>query len=119
VTLFGTEPECQHQRWDRTPNGPVCRKCGHRFNLPIDGETYEEPRDGARLKTAFQRVKDYMESGHSHTLWEIAVACKCSEASASARLRDLRKTRGDFPGWTIKRGYLENGKWRYWRVLPT
>ena len=38
-----------------------------------------------------ERVRRFLTSGRWHTLAEISQACGCSEAAASARLRDLRK----------------------------
>jgi hypothetical protein len=87
-------------------------------NLPFGGTTYEPQRDRTRLKGQLARVADFMGDGKWHTVPELAAACECSETSASARLRDLRKTQGDFPGLTIVREYVSKGLWRYRMVLP-
>lgn len=73
------------------------------------GETFDPARDGARLTAHLQRVRDLMADGRWRTLAEIAAAAGCSEASASARLRDLRKQ-----GKTVARAYVPSGRlWRY------
>ena len=46
-------------------------------------------------------VFDLMKDSKWRTLAEVALACKCSEASASARLRDFRKD--DFGAHTVDR----------------
>lgn len=59
-------------------------------------------------------VWQVMRDRQWHTLAEIAQAANCPQASASARLRDLRKS--DFGARTIERDYVEAGIYRY-RVL--
>lgn len=44
-----------------------------------------------RLAAQLQRVLDYTLGTGWHTLRQISDACKCSEPSASARLREARK----------------------------
>lgn len=51
------------------------------------------PADTQRLAGHLARVRALMADGQWRTLAAIAAACGCSEASASARLRDLRKRR--------------------------
>lgn len=58
----------------------------------FSGATYDHELDHARLSTALGRVYDLMKDGKWRTLRDIAEHCKTSEAGASARLRDLRKT---------------------------
>lgn len=48
-------------------------------------------KDEKRLTGLLQRVYDFMADGRWHTLSEIRDACGGSEASVSARLRDLRR----------------------------
>lgn len=79
------------------------------------GETYDEDRDGERLRTQLRRVYGYMSDGDWHRLSEIADACRGSEAAVSARLRDLRKDR--FGGHIVERQYLRDGLWVY-RLIP-
>lgn len=57
----------------------------------FDGKTYEPEQDKERLTSAMARVYAFLSDGLWHTLREIAEAGKCSEAAASARIRDLRK----------------------------
>lgn len=59
--------------------------------LDFGGKTYDPRRDRSRLKNALQRVYDLMCDGEWRTLRYIACECNCSEAGASARLRDFRK----------------------------
>ena len=79
------------------------------------GDTFDAVRDGERLKSQFERVRDLMTSGEWWTLADIALEAHCSEAGASARLRDLRKEK--FGGYRIEREYSGNGLWKY-RMLP-
>ena len=81
----------------------------------FDGETFEPSRDGERLSAQLDRVRDVMKDRQWRTLHEIAVIVKGSEASVSARLRDLRKAR--FGNHVVEREYLGSGVWQY-RVLP-
>jgi hypothetical protein len=59
----------------------------------FDGHTYSPEHDCERLTGQLLAVWEAMQDGDWHTLEGIARAAKCSEASASARLRDLRKPR--------------------------
>lgn len=65
------------------------------------GETYEPEHDFKRLAGLLQRVHDFMAPGGWHTLADISAACGGSEASVSARLRDLR--RKEYGAHTIER----------------
>ena len=70
--------------------------------LPLfGGETYDAPLDRERLKTLLERVKARMLSGHWYTIAELAAAAGGrSEASISARIRDLRKEK--FGGYRVE-----------------
>ena len=70
-----------------------------------------EPTDEIRLTGQLQRVAEIMGDGKRRTLREIADAARCSEASASARLRDLRKPR--FGALRVER-YKEPGRPGVW-----
>ena len=59
--------------------------------LPYGGDTYEPELDGSRLGAQLAAVRSLMSDGRWRTLREISEATGASEASASARLRDLRK----------------------------
>ena len=58
-----------------------------------DGLTYSQQDDKDRLKSQFSRVKKLMRDREWRTLTEIQNVVGGSEASISARLRDLRKSR--------------------------
>lgn len=79
--------------------------------LNFDGATYSPALDSARLTSALGRVYSLMSDGGWRALSEIATACDCSEAGASARLRDLRKPR--FGGHTVETDRVAGGLWRY------
>lgn len=60
----------------------------------FDGGTFDPEEDEGRLTTQLERVRELMEDERWRTLADIADgAAPCSEASASARLRDLRKAK--------------------------
>lgn len=69
----------------------------------FDGETYEAEFDRERLTGQLRAVYDVVHDGAWRTLAEIAAAMTtpASEASISARLRDLRKEK--FGGFTVER----------------
>lgn len=94
------------------------------FNMPVqsqatgsvfDGTTFDHLRDGVRLTRQLAAVGRLMADGNERVLLEIATAVRCSEASASARLRDLRKTK--FGGHVVQRRNLGGGVWTYRLVL--
>jgi Fic family protein len=82
-------------------------------SLRFDGDTYEEELDQQRLGAQLQRVKLAMASGEWFTLAKLSRIANCSEASASARIRDLRKDR--FGAWTIERRRVSGGLHEYRR----
>lgn len=85
----------------------------------FDGITFSPALDGPRLETALGRVQALMRDGRWRTLDEVARAAGCSQAGASARLRDLRKLR--FGGYTIerrRRGDPSAGLWEYRMATP-
>lgn len=59
----------------------------------FDGETIRPHLDNERLRTLLDRVRTLMRDGRWRTLAEIVEVVGGSEASVSARLRDLRKWR--------------------------
>lgn len=80
------------------------------------GSTYQMQFDYERLSRLLDRVRSFMADTSWHTLSEIAGACGGSEASVSARLRDLRKL-----GMIVQRqrvGDPRRGLFAY-RVLPS
>jgi len=80
----------------------------------FDGETYEEVFDCQRLKGQIRRVYDCMADGNWRTLREISYEAHAPEASVSARLRDLRKSRfGSHKIERRRRGEPSAGIWEY------
>lgn len=81
----------------------------------FDGVTYEPEADQVRLSQLLARVYAVMADGQWRTLREITEALGgASEASVSARLRDLRKLR--FGGYWVdrrRRGKLGSGLFEY------
>lgn len=77
----------------------------------FDGETYVPERDGERLGAQLVAVRTELLDHRWHTLAELARSCHASEASVSARIRDLRKRR--FGAYVVEREYLTGGLWRY------
>lgn len=74
----------------------------------FDGETYAAEHDKDRLSTQLERVKRLMLDGRWRTLSAIAHITQGTEASVSARLRDLRKER--FGSHTVERQALGERK---------
>ena len=84
----------------------------------FDGASFDPAADGARLNRQLRAVFDAMRDGHWHTPEEIAAKTGVGWASASARLRDLRKEKfGAFRVHRQRRGDAERGLFEY-RVLP-
>jgi hypothetical protein len=81
----------------------------------FDGQTYEPIHDFARLRGQLERVNAFMADGRFHTLNEIARAAGGTEASVSARLRDLRKPK--YGSRDVKRERVTGGLFRYRLVL--
>lgn len=83
------------------------------FDLPatFDGKTYDDQRDGDRLRSQLKDVERFLSDFEWHTLAEIAAKSGHPEASISARCRDLRKLK--FGGYIIERMYAGNGLWKY------
>ena len=82
----------------------------------FDGSTFDPVQDGQRLRGQLQAVTRLMSDGHWRSLSQIADGANCSEASASARLRDLRKLK--FGGYTVERQRLNDGSGlHFYRVV--
>lgn len=80
--------------------------------IDFDGATYDRERDGDRLGAQMKAVRDLMLSdGGWRSLTHIAEWIGYPEASVSARLRDLRKTK--FGAYNVERRYVANGLWEY------
>lgn len=83
----------------------------------FDGHTYDEDRDRERLSTLLGRVYEAMHDTDWWTLAELARHTGGSEASVSARLRDLRKPR--FGGHTVQRTRTLLGGLYHYRLIPS
>lgn len=82
----------------------------------FDGQTYDHDRDRERLKGLMLKVYNAMMDGEWRTLRQLTEEIGAgSEASVSARLRDLRKER--FGSHTVEREYIDRGVWKYRLVL--
>lgn len=75
---------------------------------PAKGDTFDSERDGKRLGEQCRKVFDAMKDSRWHTLAEISELTGAPEASASARLRDLRRY-----GFKVEREYVERGLHKY------
>ena len=77
------------------------------------GPAYDAARDGERLQRQMDKIRDFMLGRQDWmTLGEIATATGHPEASVSAQLRHLRKTR--FGSYTVeKRRRGLGGTWEY------
>jgi uncharacterized protein (DUF2132 family) len=79
----------------------------------FDGDTFDGELDGTRLRTLLMRVHRLMHDGEWRTLRRIMMACGGSEASVSARLRDLRKARWGAHTVERRRHPDADGLWLY------
>lgn len=92
--------------------------------MSFDGDTYDPKLDKHRLNTQLEAVKAIMLDGEWRTFDKIkshlalCYSLSASEASISARLRDLRKPK--FGGFTVERKRMrESGLWAYRVVRPS
>lgn len=81
----------------------------------FDGDTYEPDQDHARLKGQLWRVFQLMSDGKWRTLAEISDSAGGTEASVSARLRDLRKDK--YGAREVERERVDGGLFMY-RLKP-
>ncbi len=92
-----------------------------RYGHLFDGETFDKDLDGPRLTSQLELVKQVASTGAWWTLRHLATLCGGTEASISARLRDLRKEK--FGGYVVEKRRIVSGAttsgglWVY-RVLP-
>lgn len=77
----------------------------------FDGATYDKSKDGERLTGLMGRVHALMSDDQWRTLAQIVTECGGTEASVSARLRDLRKDKFKkrYPSENVVRRRVENG----------
>jgi hypothetical protein len=81
----------------------------------FDGQTYKPARDYERLHGQLKSVYDLMADGRWRTLSDISSAVEGSEASLSARLRDLRKEK--YGAHEVQRESVGDGLFRYRLVV--
>ena len=86
----------------------------------FDGRTYERKMDHKRLASQLGRTWKLMGDGRWRTLAQISLIVGCSEAGASARLRDLRKVkfRRVFPNHEVQSRRIKHGLWVYRVIMP-
>lgn len=77
----------------------------------FDGDTYDPTRDEDRLKRQLDLVRRAMSDKQWHTLMYLSIHAGAPEASVSARLRDLRKSKHG--SHIIERRYTGNGLFEY------
>lgn len=86
--------------------------------MSFGGATYNEKRDGDRLRAQLARTRALMQDQAWRTLSEISAVTGDPEASISARLRDFRKTRfGEHVVNARIRGPETMGLWEYQLIL--
>ena len=86
--------------------------------MRFDGPTYQPEFDQSRLATQMGRVWLTLQQGGWFTLGELAARVQAPEASVSARLRDLRKSRfGSHEVLRRPRGSRADGLFEYRLVL--
>ena len=77
----------------------------------FDGATFSPLLDGPRLTSQLERVRKAMSDGKWHSLHELVGSCGGTEASVSARIRDLRKKK--FYNLDVERHRADRGLWLY------
>jgi hypothetical protein len=77
----------------------------------FDGTTYDPREDHKRLNGQLLDVFKLMSDGQWRTLADISSVVEGSEASISARLRDLRKPK--YGARSVERERIEGGLYRY------
>jgi|DEB3_MinimDraft_2_1074329.scaffolds.fasta_scaffold07600_2 hypothetical protein len=82
----------------------------------FNGETFDPDQDTDRLWTQLVKVRNVMFDGNWHQLKELVRICGGTEASISARIRDLRKKR--FGKYIVDRRRVRAGLWEYRLELP-
>ena len=80
----------------------------------FDGVTYNKDKDFKRLSGQLKKVYNLMKDNQWRDLQSIIDVCGGTEASISARLRDLRKEK--FGAFRVDSKRVKNGLWMY-RVL--
>jgi hypothetical protein len=83
--------------------------------IAFDGETYVPSQDYERLNSQLDRVRTLMADAQWRSLNEISSITGGTEASVSARLRDLRKEK--YGAHTVEREHVADGFYRYRLIL--
>jgi len=79
--------------------------------MPTFGPDYDEKIDGLRIKKQMQAIRDFMLNENKYiTLQEIETALGYPQASISAQLRHLRKSR--FGGYLVEKR-RRGTEWEY------
>lgn len=76
------------------------------------GATYDESKDGERLKGQLDRVKRVLSDGVARTLEQVANEANVPLSTVSSRIRDLRKPQ--FGSFTVCSKRISRGLWSYW-----
>lgn len=79
--------------------------------MRFDGSDYVPERDDERLTTQYDRIFSLMSDGQWRTLAQISDRTGDPEASVSAQLRHMRKSR--FGGHQIQKEYVGRGLYDY------
>lgn len=107
---FFTDVTVRHDEYVSTRHEPF-------QGAEFDGETYEPALDRDRLVTQLEAVRQIMADGRWYAIAVLARGCKsltgkhATEASVSARIRDLRKRK--FGGHAIERRRTDGGLFEY------
>ena len=86
----------------------------------FDGATFDAKHDAKRLSSQLDATREVMLDNEWRTLAALVLALRkrglhVTEASISARLRDLRKAK--FGAYSVERRRLLGGLWEY-RIVP-
>jgi hypothetical protein len=81
------------------------------------GPTYDEAKDGRRIKKQHEVIRDFLLNNQNwFTLSELHALLQYPEASISAQLRHLRKVR--FGSYIVEKQRRTNGTWEYKLFKP-
>lgn len=81
------------------------------------GPTYDEEKDGKRIASQMDKIRDYMLEADWRTLKQIESELNYPQSSISAQLRHLRKKQ--FGGYILEKKRVDgNGTWQYRLLKP-
>jgi len=84
-----------------------------RYDPPLfRGDSYDPEHDEKRLMRQLDLVRLHLLTGERWTLRRLADKVGCSEASASARIRDVRRE-GLGGAWQVHKDRRFGGVWEY------